>query len=362
MAKKTANDHADDHEAAHKHEGSSIGFYIFIALVLGAITYVEFALVEYQTTWFSALSSGAILFWLIALSVVKFIMVVMFFMHLQQDDRTFTGFFTSGMVIAVGTLFALSALFTVRSLGVAQTPQEEIAKVRQEGLPEAGDDEGHAEAAEGHAEETLVPSSLTHRFEYPTPKVLNEDIINLTPPGQIIAGGSVQDSGGYPVMQDAATAGGSIFEVLRESSESGQIAGGIPLASPPPPITLPDPFAQQPAQPPAQQGQPGQEAVQAAGAQGGDESSGGDPAAGEALFVGALGCAGCHGQDGGGGIGPNLTDAEWIYGGDAASISETLHNGRPGGMPAFGGQASEEEIVDLVAYVQSLGGQGASGE
>lgn len=360
MAKKTASDHADDHEAAHKHEGSSVGFYIFIALVLGAITYVEFALVEYQTTWFSALSSGAILFWLVALSVVKFVLVVMFFMHLQQDDRTFTGFFASGMVIAVGTLFALSALFTVRSLAAAQTPQEEIAEVRQEGLPEAEGTEG----VEGHAEETAEPS-LAHRFEYPTPKVLNEDIINLAPPGQLAAGASVQDSGGYPIMQDAATEGGSIFEVLRESSESGRIAGGIPLASPPPPITLPDPFTQQPgqpAQPPAQQGQTGQGDAQAAGAQGGDESSSGDPAAGEALFVGALGCAGCHGQDGGGGVGPNLADAEWIYGGDAASISETLHNGRPGGMPAFGGQASEEDITNLVAYVQSLGGQGASGE
>lgn len=357
MAKKTTNDHADDHEAAHKHEGSSVGFYIFIALVLGAITYVEFALVEYQTTWFSALSSGTILFWLIALSVVKFVMVVMFFMHLQQDDRTFTGFFTSGMVIAVGTLFALSALFTVRSLAVAQTPQEEIAEVRQEGRPEAGADEGHAE-------ETAEPS-LAHRFEYPTPKVLNEDAINLAPPGQIIAGGSVEDTGGYPIYQGAATAGGSIFEVLRESSESGQIAGGIPLAASPPPVTLPDPFAQQPEQPaqsPAQQQeQPGQGDAQAAGAQGGGESAG-DPAAGEALFVGAFGCAGCHGQDGGGGIGPNLTDAEWIYGGDAASISETLHNGRPGGMPAFGAQASEEDIANLVAYVQSLGGAGASGE
>ena len=92
------------------HEGSSVGFYILIALILGVITYVEFALVEYKDTWFAALSGPLILALLIGLSVVKFIMVVMFFMHLKGDDRTFTGFFSSGMVIAVGTLFALSLL------------------------------------------------------------------------------------------------------------------------------------------------------------------------------------------------------------------------------------------------------------
>ncbi len=80
----------------------------------------------------------------------------------------------------------------------------------------------------------------------------------------------------------------------------------------------------------------------------------GDVAAGKALFTGKLGCYGCHGQAGGGGMGPSLADKTWIYGGDAASISETIHNGRPGGMPAFGSNASEQEITDVVAYVMSL--------
>lgn len=80
----------------------------------------------------------------------------------------------------------------------------------------------------------------------------------------------------------------------------------------------------------------------------------GDVEAGKALFTGKLGCYGCHGQAGGGGMGPSLADATWIYGGDAASVTETLVAGRPGGMPAFGGQASEKEIADVVAYVLSL--------
>lgn len=85
-----------------------------------------------------------------------------------------------------------------------------------------------------------------------------------------------------------------------------------------------------------------------------DSAASGDAAAGKALFTGKLGCYGCHGQAGGGGMGPSLADKTWIYGGDAAAISESIHNGRPGGMPAFGSNASEQEIADVVAYVMSL--------
>lgn len=82
-----------------------------------------------------------------------------------------------------------------------------------------------------------------------------------------------------------------------------------------------------------------------------------DPAtieAGKALFTGKLGCYGCHGQAGGGGMGPSLADNQWIYGSDEAAIHETLVNGRPNGMPKFGGAATDEELWQVVAFVQSL--------
>jgi cbb3-type cytochrome c oxidase subunit III len=82
-----------------------------------------------------------------------------------------------------------------------------------------------------------------------------------------------------------------------------------------------------------------------------------DPAtieAGQALFVGKLGCYGCHGQAGGGGMGPSLADNNWIYGGDEASIHESLVNGRPNGMPAFAEAATDEELWQVVAFVRSL--------
>lgn len=77
-------------------------------------------------------------------------------------------------------------------------------------------------------------------------------------------------------------------------------------------------------------------------------------AAGQALYTGALGCYGCHGREGGGGMGPNISDANWIYGGDDASLFETLKNGRPNGMPAFGAAATDEQLWQVVSFVQSL--------
>lgn len=72
-----------------------------------------------------------------------------------------------------------------------------------------------------------------------------------------------------------------------------------------------------------------------------------------------MNCAGCHGVEGGGGIGPPLRDAEWIYGNDAASVFQTVAQGRPNGMPAFGAKLPDEQIWRIVAYVESLDGSKA---
>jgi cytochrome c oxidase cbb3-type subunit 3 len=68
-------------------------------------------------------------------------------------------------------------------------------------------------------------------------------------------------------------------------------------------------------------------------------------------------CAGCHGGGGGGGMGPPLMDDKWIYGHEPANIYATIVQGRPNGMPSFGGHIPEEQIWQLVAYVRSLSGQ-----
>jgi cytochrome c oxidase cbb3-type subunit 3 len=75
---------------------------------------------------------------------------------------------------------------------------------------------------------------------------------------------------------------------------------------------------------------------------------------GKVLF-GAMNCAGCHSQ-GGGGIGPPLLDAGWIYGSEPRQIYQTILEGRVNGMPSFKGRLSDQQIWQIVAYVRSLSG------
>ena len=66
-------------------------------------------------------------------------------------------------------------------------------------------------------------------------------------------------------------------------------------------------------------------------------------------------CVGCHAQ-GGGAIGPALMDEEWIYGSEPENIYSTIVQGRPNGMPAFGGRIGTTQVWQLAAYVRSLSG------
>jgi cytochrome c oxidase cbb3-type subunit 3 len=83
-----------------------------------------------------------------------------------------------------------------------------------------------------------------------------------------------------------------------------------------------------------------------------------DPAlatAGEARFQTV--CAACHGVDGKGNplLGaPNLTDDVWLYGGDSASITKTIVDGRNGQMPAWNDKLGEQRVKLLAAYVTKL--------
>jgi cytochrome c oxidase cbb3-type subunit 3 len=76
---------------------------------------------------------------------------------------------------------------------------------------------------------------------------------------------------------------------------------------------------------------------------------------GKSLFR-KMNCSGCHGQ-GGGGMGPALMDDKWSYGSEPANIYATIVQGRPNGMPAFGGHLTNEQVWQLVAYVRSMSGQ-----
>jgi cytochrome c oxidase cbb3-type subunit III len=72
---------------------------------------------------------------------------------------------------------------------------------------------------------------------------------------------------------------------------------------------------------------------------------------GQILFDGN--CAGCHGRDLKGAIGPDLT-APLAYGESDGAMYESVARGRPGGMPPFGDQLGRDRIWKVLAYVDSV--------
>ncbi len=78
---------------------------------------------------------------------------------------------------------------------------------------------------------------------------------------------------------------------------------------------------------------------------------------GQRLFLNY--CAQCHASDGRGSMGfPNLTDGDWLYGGEPEAVKTTLMMGRAGVMPALApALGGEEGIRDVVHHVLSLSNQ-----
>lgn len=139
--------HGSDGHGTH----GGVGGYILVAVILAIITYVEFAIVEYDIAW---LGSAATLWILLILSVVKFIMVILYFMHLKEDDVAYSGFFASGMAIALGTFVIFALLMTL---------PHSISFFRAASAPEEAP---HAEAGGGHgAEPHGLPDSVLALIE-----------------------------------------------------------------------------------------------------------------------------------------------------------------------------------------------------
>lgn len=123
---------------SNDHKQHGVGSYVVVALILGVITYIEFAIIEFEIAW---LGDSATLWWLMILSVAKFIMVILYFMHLKDDDFTYSGFFASGMVIGVGTFIAFAFLMTAPS---------SLDFVRAQLAPDAVYLHGEDKADDGH--------------------------------------------------------------------------------------------------------------------------------------------------------------------------------------------------------------------
>ena len=84
-------------------------------------------------------------------------------------------------------------------------------------------------------------------------------------------------------------------------------------------------------------------------------------ATGAQLFV-AYNCIDCHGADGSGAMGPAFGDGRWHFGGTPGAVFESIYQGRPDGMPQWGGRISNDQIWMLTAYVRSLASKDLSTE
>ena len=100
--------HQPEHQqtsAVQEHSHPTPGRYIFIGVVLTVITGVEVLI--YGWDW---LGRGLPIL-LIALSALKFFLVVAFFMHLKFDSKLFAWMFVFGMAVATSLMLALIGLF-----------------------------------------------------------------------------------------------------------------------------------------------------------------------------------------------------------------------------------------------------------
>ena len=81
--------------------------YFKVAMTLSVITAIEVAIFYVED-----LGKGIIPI-LAVLSIGKFAMVAMYYMHLKYDSRLFTSFFVAGLILAVAVVFAVLFLFRV---------------------------------------------------------------------------------------------------------------------------------------------------------------------------------------------------------------------------------------------------------
>jgi cytochrome c oxidase cbb3-type subunit III len=74
-------------------------------------------------------------------------------------------------------------------------------------------------------------------------------------------------------------------------------------------------------------------------------------------------CAVCHGDQGGGTVGPNLTDDHWIHGGAPLDLHRIVVEGVPAkGMAAWGNQLGPTRVQNVVAYMLTLRGRNVPGK
>ena len=112
MAHEPESTHADHVHMGEVHEHPTWKQYKWVALLLPLITIVEVWVYYIPSFVASKLFVPALLI----MSAVKFVIVVMFYMHLKYDHKLFRALFTGPLIIAVITILVLLLLFQQISL------------------------------------------------------------------------------------------------------------------------------------------------------------------------------------------------------------------------------------------------------
>ncbi len=92
-------------EHTEEHAHPPIMQYVLIAAILAIITAIEVA------TYYIEAIESLLVYILLVLSVIKFVIVVGYYMHLKFDNKLFTLLFASGMVVGGSVVISLIALF-----------------------------------------------------------------------------------------------------------------------------------------------------------------------------------------------------------------------------------------------------------
>ncbi|MDX1675039.1 MAG: cytochrome C oxidase subunit IV family protein [Longimicrobiales bacterium] len=100
-----AVDRNTEHPEEHDHPGTMT--YLIVAAVLTILTALEVAI------FYIPALSNVIVPLLLTLTTGKFVLVVMFYMHLKMDSQIFTGVFVAPMLLAMFLVVALIVLFNV---------------------------------------------------------------------------------------------------------------------------------------------------------------------------------------------------------------------------------------------------------
>lgn len=99
----------------HSHAHPSQSVYIKVAIFLAIVTTIEVAI--YYIQWFH--DSGTLVPALVILSIMKFVTVVAYFMHLKFDDHRYRYTFIFGLVLAISIVAALVALMRTHKIDYA---------------------------------------------------------------------------------------------------------------------------------------------------------------------------------------------------------------------------------------------------